>query len=48
MAPHSVSKAYREIESQSVAHGGRGVDLVLALYDGVIDAIGQAEIYMSR
>ena len=48
MAPHSVSKAYRDIESQSVAHGGRGVDLVVALYDGAIDAIGQAELFMSR
>ena len=48
MAPHSVSKAYRDVEAESVALGGRGVDLVLALYSGVIDAIGQAEIFMSR
>jgi flagellar protein FliS len=48
MAPHSVSKAYRDTGFESVAHGGRGVDLVLALYDGVIDAVGQAEIFMER
>ncbi|MFM8548198.1 MAG: flagellar export chaperone FliS [Betaproteobacteria bacterium] len=48
MAPLSVSKAYRDIESQSVAHGGRGVDLVVALYDGAIDSIGQAELFMTR
>ena len=47
MAPHSFSKAYRDIETQSIAHGGRGVDLVLALYDAVIDALGQAEVFMA-
>ena len=48
MAPHSVLKAYQSVDMESVAHGGRGVDLVLALYDGVIDAIGQAELFMKR
>jgi flagellar protein FliS len=48
MAPHSVSRAYRDVESQSIAHGGRGVDLVIALYDVVIDALGQAQILMER
>ena len=48
MAPHSVLKAYRDAGMQSVAHGGEGVDLVVALYDGVIDAIGQASIFMDR
>ena len=48
MAPPSVLKAYRDVDLQSVAHGGRGVDLVLALYDGMIDAIGQASIFMER
>jgi flagellar protein FliS len=48
MAPRSVLKAYQDADMQSVAHGGRGVDLVLALYDATIDAIGQAEILMSR
>ena len=48
MAPHSVLKAYRAAASESVAYGGRGVDLVLALYDGVIDAVGQAALFMER
>lgn len=48
MAPHSVKKAYLDASLKSVAHGGRGVDLVLALYDAVIDAIGQAEFFMER
>lgn len=48
MAPRSVLKAYQDADMQSVAHGGRGVDLVLALYDALIDSIGQAEILMSR
>jgi len=48
MAPHSASRAYRDVGSQSIAHGGRGVDLVIALYDGVIDALGQAQILMER
>ena len=48
MAPPSVLKAYRDAELQSVAHGGRGIDLVLALYDGMIDALGQAIIFMER
>jgi flagellar protein FliS len=41
-------KAYREASVQSIAHGGRGVDLVVALYDGTLDAIGQAELFMER
>ena len=48
MAIHSVSRAYRNVEQQSVAHGGGGVELVVLLYDGVIDAIGQAEIFMEK
>lgn len=48
MAPRSVLKAYQDTEMQSVAHGGRRIDLVLALYDGMIDAIGQASIFMER
>jgi len=48
MAPRSVLKAYQEVSVQSVAQGGRGVDLVVALYDGMIDAIGQASVLMER
>ena len=48
MAPRSALQAYQDADMQSVAHGGRGIDLVLALYNATIDAIGQAEIFMSR
>lgn len=48
MAPRSVLKAYQDADVESVAHGGKGVDLVLALYDGMIDAVGQASIFMER
>jgi flagellar protein FliS len=48
MAPHSVLKAYKDVQIESVAHGGRGAELVVMLYDGIHEALGQARIFMER
>ena len=48
MAPRSVLKAYTDVQIESVAHGGRGVELVVSLYDGVIDSLSQAHLFMER
>jgi len=48
MAPHSVLKAYKDVQIESVAHGGRGAELVVMLYDGIIEALGQARLFMER
>ena len=48
MAPRSVLKAYTDIQIESVAHGGRGAELVVSLYDGVIDSLSQAHLFMER
>ncbi len=48
MAPHSVLKAYKDVQIESVAHGGRGAELVVMLYDGILEALGQAELFMER
>jgi len=48
MAPHSVLKAYKDVQIESVAHGGRGAELVVMLYDGILEALGQARLFMER
>jgi flagellar protein FliS len=48
MAPHSVLKAYKDVQIESVAHGGRGAELTVMLYDGILEALGQARIFMER
>jgi flagellar protein FliS len=48
MAPHSVLKAYKDVQIESVAHGGRGAELVVMLYDGILESLGQARLFMER
>jgi flagellar protein FliS len=48
MAPHSVLKAYKDVQIESVAHGGRGAELVVMLYDGILEALGQAQHFAYR
>jgi len=48
MAPRFGLKMYEESRFQSTALGGNSVELVIALYDGVIDCLGQARELLGR
>lgn len=48
MAPRTLLKAYTDVQIESLAHGGRRADLVVALYDGIIDSLKQARLFMER
>lgn len=48
MAPRFGLKSYAETSLQSTALGGNPAELVVALYEGIVDALGQARILMER
>ena len=47
-APKAALNAYRSIQTESVAHGGKGAELVVMLYDGIIESLTQASGHMER
>ena len=48
MAPQIGLKAYRAVQSESVAHGGKGAELVVMLYDGIIESLALATGHLER
>jgi len=48
MAPKNSLKMYQDVQIESVALGGRSADLVVVLYDHLIQHLGEAEILMSK
>ena len=40
--------AYQQVQTESLAHGGRGAELVVMLYDGVLEALASAVGCMKR
>ena len=40
--------AYQQVQAESLAHGGRGAELVVMLYDGVLEALALAVGCMKR
>ena len=49
MAPNAAAlKAYQSVRAESMAHGGKGVELVVMLYDGVLESLVKAEGHIER
>jgi flagellar protein FliS len=49
MAPNAAAlKAYQSVKSESMAHGGKGVELVVMLYDGIIESLVKAQGHIER
>ena len=50
MAPMFKSglKAYKAVETESTAHGGRGAELVVLLYDGIIESLVAGKACLER
>ena len=48
MAPRNSLKMYQDVQIESVAHGGRKADLVVVLYDHLIQHLAEAEILMGN
>ena len=40
--------AYKAVESEATAHGGKGVELIVLLYDGVAESLASARGYVER
>jgi flagellar secretion chaperone FliS len=47
-APKAALNAYRSIQTESVAHGGKGAELVVMLYDGIVESLANAAGLMER
>jgi len=48
MVHRSALRAYQQVQSESIAHGGGGAELVVLLFDGIVDSLSQASICMSE
>jgi flagellar protein FliS len=48
MAPNAALKAYQSITKESMAHGGKGAELVTMLYDGIIESLVKAQGHIER
>ena len=48
MAPKNHLKLYENVRIESVAHGGRRVDLVVTLYDHVVQSLSEAKIFLKQ
>ena len=48
MAPRFGLNAYRDADIESTAFGGNSAGLVVALYEGIICALGEARIHFER
>ena len=46
MAPKSLLKMYQDVQVESLAHGGRRVDLVVVLYDHVVESLREAKVFL--
>ena len=40
--------AYKAVESEATAHGGKGVELIVLLYDGMVDSLSAAQGHLGR
>ena len=40
--------AYKAVETETTAHGGKGVELIVLLYDGVAESLAAARGYVER
>jgi len=48
MVHRSSLLAYKQVQSESIAHGGGGAELVVLLFDGIIESLSQAAITMGE
>jgi len=50
MAPRLAKgiQAYRELETETIAHGGKGAQLVVLLYDGIVESLVTARGHTER
>jgi flagellar secretion chaperone FliS len=49
MSPAAMAlRAYRAVGSESMAHGGKGAELVVMLYDGIIESLSKSRGHMER
>jgi len=50
MAPKFKSgiNAYRAVESEATAHGGKGAELIVLLYDGISESLSAARGHLER
>jgi len=48
MAPNAALKAYQSVKKESMAHGGKGAELVVMLYDGIIESLVNARGHIER
>ena len=48
MVHRSALLAYKQVQSESIAHGGGGAELVVLLFDGIIESLSQAGITMAE
>jgi len=48
MVHRSALRAYQQVQSESMAHGGGGAELVVLLFDGIVESLSQAAICMSE
>lgn len=46
MAPKNPLKLYQDVQIESLAHGGRRVDLVVVLYDHVVENLREARVFL--
>jgi flagellar protein FliS len=46
MVHRSALRAYQQVQSESIAHGGGGAELVVLLFDGIIESLSQASLCM--
>jgi len=48
MAPNAALKAYQSVNKESMAHGGKGAELVVMLYDGILESLVNARGHIER
>jgi flagellar protein FliS len=48
MSPASALRAYQSVRSESMAHGGKGAELVVMLYDGILESLSKIKGHTER
>ena len=48
MSPASALRAYQAVRSESMAHGGKGAELVVMLYDGILESLHKIKGHSER
>jgi flagellar protein FliS len=48
MSPASALRAYQAVRSESMAHGGKGAELVVMLYDGILESLSKIQGHTER